>query len=371
MSTKSLEDLHEDPEKTAEELAAEELAAKEAEAAEAARIAAEGGKTAEELAAEKAKAEEEAAKNVPGIEQFLSQYNITGGMIELEKEDGTKETKHFNELSPEEQFNVLHDLANSGAPSIESKYGLDEDEIGLINMVRKSGKPIEEVLEDLAQERVSQILALKESTGVDYTKMSDDALISKWIKDNNPEANDAEIAEELARQKASKFYEKNVKSIREQFLTAQKLEADKASADRKKALDDELEEDRRTIATAVAGIDNVAGFKIDNNEKNLVLADLLEVNEEGDSKFMERVFSDPKELFRVAWLAKNAELYFDNMEKHYKKLNAEQYQKGKKDAIDGFSADPVNGTGGTGSGTNPKVVRVENAKSLDELHSED
>jgi hypothetical protein len=371
MST-SLDDLHEEDEtgKSAEELAAEKAAAEEA-----ARIAGEG-KTAEELAAEKEAADklaaEEAERNsVSGIEQFLAQYNIVGGIVTIEKEDGTPEDKHFNDLTPTEQANILLELAKSGSPSIETKYGLDEDEIGLLNMVRKSGKPVAEALNDIAQERVNQILALKDSNGIYYVKMSDDALTSKWIKDNNPDANEAEIAEELARQKASKFYEKTVKGIREQYLNSQKLEAEKNQADRARAFNEELEEDRRTIANAVLPLKSVAGFLINDDDKNAVLADLMEVNEEGDSKFMEEVFSDPVKLFKAAWLYKNAETFFDNMEKHYKKLVAQEYQKGKKDATDGFSAEPVSGTGSkvTGDGK-PVPVRTEVAKSLEELHDD-
>jgi len=367
----SAEEEEEDGEETAEEIAAREALEAEAEAA---------GKTVEELQAEKAAAEsaddeEEEEEAAPGIEQFLSQYNIVGGMItfEADEEGGEPVQKHFNDLSAEEQFNVLSNLASQGAPNIEEKYGLDQEEIKMLNDIRNSGKSPYEFLNEQAAARVEQLRAMEESTGVDYTSMSDDAITTKWLKDNNPEASEEDIAAELERSKESKFYESQVKTIRDNYVKAQEAETSAVQEQQRRELEEQIEADRAVIATAAANTSHIAGWKLNDNEKNEVLGEILEVNNDGDSKFMVEIFGDPNNLLKAAWLYKNAEERFDELEKYWKKEVANAYQKGKNAGVNGLSSDPINAGEGSGSagGGKEQPLRQENVKTLDDLHADD
>ena len=256
----------------------------------------------------------------PAIEQFLAQYGISGGIISFEGDEGGEPVnKHFNELTSEEQFTVLNELASSGVPSIESKYNLDKDEIGLLNFVRESGKPVEETLNDMAQERVQQILALRESFETDYKNMSAEAITSKWLKDNNPDATEEELAEELARSKDSKFFERNAENLRTNYIGQQVEETRREAATVVAEQEALIEGDRAVIAQAAADIEHVAGFVVDDSGKNEILGKILEVNKHGDSLFMEEVFSDPEKLFKAAWLFYNTESYLDQLDKKHKK----------------------------------------------------
>jgi hypothetical protein len=123
-------------------------------------------------------------EDTPAIEQFLSQYGVLGGMIQFE--DG--EAKHFDELSEVEKFNVLKDLSITTAPDIAEQYGLDDAEIDLINWAREQNKPIQESIEELAQARAAQLLALNNANSTDFTSMDDDAITMRWLKGNDPEA---------------------------------------------------------------------------------------------------------------------------------------------------------------------------------------
>ena len=53
-----------------------------------------------------------------GLELFLSQYDIEGGMITYD--DGT--SQHISELSAEEQAKILSSVATDARPSIEEQY---------------------------------------------------------------------------------------------------------------------------------------------------------------------------------------------------------------------------------------------------------
>jgi len=315
-------------------------------------------------------ADNDLADAAPGIEQFLAQYGISGGIItfETEEEGGEAVSKHFDELSPNEQYNVLSELATSGAPSMEAKYGLDENEIGLLNYVREFDGSVEEALNDMAQKRVDQIMAVQASSDVDFNSMSDDALVTKWLRENNPEASEEDIVAELDRSKESKFYESQAKTIRENYIREQAAQAENDRTTYEAEIEAEREEDRVAIATAAAEIQDVAGFVIDDDGKNEVLGKILEVNEYGDSLFMQEVFSNPEKLFKAAWLYYNADSHLDELTKKYDRDLANEYKKGRDYATNGMPSTPVNGVGAKpNNGRNPNVERVEKTNNLDSL----
>jgi len=316
-----------------------------------------------------AEGESQVDDNTPGIEQFLSKYGIVGGMINFE--DG--EAKHFNELTESEKFNILQDLSATSSPDIESRYGLDEEEIGLINWLRQQNQPLQQSIESLAQARVEQILAFNESNSTDFSSMADDAVMMRWLKESDPEASEEDLAEELTRQKESKLYEKNVNRLREQFTKQQEEINRTVELQQQEEFNNMLEEQRSTIVTVVQDINDIAGFKVSDEDKNNILHDLLETNEYGDSLFMEEVFSDPKTLFKAAWMYKNGEAYFDNLEQYYKKEIAKAYQNGKNEALNGMPSRPISGSinNNSNSGSSKEEpIRKENFVDLDDLHSD-
>jgi hypothetical protein len=365
------------PEPTAEDLAATAAATLEAETAAAATTAAAegGGEPAPTDGAEGSDPPVVAS----GVEQFLAQFGIADGLITFEAEEGVEgsvaQTKHYNDLTQEEQFNILSDLAEAGAPSAEEKYGLEQSEIGLINFVRENGGTVEEALNKMAQERVDQLRTMETASGVDYDAMGNDSMMARYLKDQDPEASEQEVTEEVARRKEGRFYEKDVESIRGSYKTEALAKANEAENTETLAFEAELEVQRGVIATAVNEVESVAGWKVNNDQKNEVLSDLLETNDDGDSKFMADVFSDPKELFRVAWLAKNAEAYIDELEKHYKRENANEYQRGKEHGINGLPSTPIGSGSSAPSGTAapeaPAASREEKVTSTSNLWDND
>jgi hypothetical protein len=310
-------------------------------------------------------------EDTPALEQFLAQYGILGGMIQFE--DG--ESKHFNDLSEVEKYNILADLSSTTAPDIAEQYGLEDQEIELLNWARSQNRPIAESIEELAQARVEQILAFNNASATDFSAMDDDAITLKWLKDSDPEASEADLAEELARQKESKLYGKNAARIREQYEAEQANAIAYARQQEEQQYIQELEAERSEIATAVNNIRDIAGFEISDEDKNVILQDLLEVNEHGDSLFMEEVFSDPERLFKAAWLYRNGEKIFDQLEKYYKNEIAKVYQTAKNEALNGLSSRPVGGVRSSSnndskSNQDDPSLRKQKIIDVDDLHND-
>lgn len=302
-----------------------------------------------------------------GMEKFLSEYGIIGGMIPFEE----GESKHFEELTDEEKFNVLSTLIESHAVPIEQKYGLDQDEVNILNYFRSQEKPITEALDELVEKRLQDIILERTAASTDYENMPSDAIYLKWLKENNPEASEEDLKEDLETAKKLKSFEKTVDGVKKIFVEKQAAEIAAQEAERKKSELAELEADRETIVKHVSQIDQIAGFTVTDIEKNEILSKLLEVNEHGDSLFMEEVFADPAKLFKAAWLYNKAEKMFDDMADYYKKELSKQYKKGREEALNGTPREPIVINKGE-SNKNIIAKREEvNAKSQDELFEND
>jgi hypothetical protein len=320
----------------------------------------------------KKKEPEDSTDPQTGLEKFLAQYGVEGGMIEFE--GGVK--KHFSELQNDEQLNVLKDLVALGKTSEEEKYGLNEHEIGAINFLRENNMTFEQAVEKYATELLSKNQALQAATGEDFKSMDKDAVYLRWLKASDPEASEQDLTESLEAAKKLKTFDKSVEKIRTDFVKDQESIA---LAQRRKEQEEEfktLEAEREEIVNEVQKIKHVAGWDVTNDQKNEILGELLEVNDSGDSKFLERVFSNPETLFRVAWMEKHGEAYFDRMAEHYKNEISAAYKRGRTEAIGGMPPDPIDVGGNKGKGTknngggSPAKRETNNAVSFNELHDD-
>jgi hypothetical protein len=303
-----------------------------------------------------------------GIEKYLTSNGIEGGIIEFE--DGTK--KHYNDLTQDEQFNVLKSIAENEKITIEEKFELDADEIGVLNYLRESKKPVAEALEDLVEAEINRRAASSSDIATDFLKLSDEAVYLKWLKNSDPESTDEDLQEALDAAKKNKSFTKQASNIRAGFISEQERLMEVESAKIQEEQRRELEADRETIVNVVSELTNVAGWEITDAQKNDVLASLLETNSQGDSLFMEKVFSDPKKLFEVAWMEKFGNDYYDKMGEYYKNEISAAYARGKKEGITGLPAKPIK-TGGseaTRENVNPAGRENNNAIGLEELHQD-
>lgn len=267
--------------------------------------------------------------NMSGIELYLSQFDIEGGMIEFE--DG--ESVHFNDLEPAKQAEILQQLHGSNAASIEEQYGLDENEIGMINYLRANGLTIDELIDSMATERANTLLTLQQSTVVDYDAMSEDNVYLTFLRQSNPEATPEQLEEDLRIAKATSTFSKMTETIRGQFKTQQSLSLREAQAQEEAARNEELDNQRRLVVETAQGINDIAGVQLNDEVKNSLLDRVLEVNDDGDSVFLEEVFSDPTKLFNAAFWYYYGEEISRQKDEYWKKEKSLAYKRGRQDAL--------------------------------------
>ena len=280
---------------------------------------------------------EELDKYATGIDNVLSSFGIEGGVIEFE--DGTRTP--FNELDGKAQTTVLDSLIQTKINTEISKFSLSDDEISVLNLGRESDKTMTEVIEELASQRAQVLYSQRQTDSTDYESMEKDAVFLKYLQENNPESTPEEVEKALADSKALPYYEKFVETVRQDYKDKQLGEQRVIDMQQKEKEVAIIEQEREEIVNTSLEIDSILGIPINDDTRNEVLSEILEVNEYGDSLFMEKVFSDPRELFKVAWLAKYGEEQAITKDDYWKRKVSAAYKKGKSDALVGAPAAPV------------------------------
>ena len=306
--------------------------------------------------------------DLSGIERYLAQFDIEGGMIQFE--DGT--SQHFDELDPEKQSEILSQLHSQQATSVEDKYGLDEGEISLINYIRENKTTAKDMINDLANERVQAILAAQSMGGEDYDKMPDDSVYMNFLKKSNPEATPEQLEEDLEAAKKQSNYKNVVESVRGQFKTEQQAEnarAEQEESQRQAAL---IDEQRQQVLDTVVNMTDVNGIELNDGTKNGILDHILEVNDHGDSLFMEEVFSKPDTLFKAAFWFYNGPEIMKQRDEYWKKEKSAAYKRGRESAMgkDGSKISFTKNTpkSGLSSQNSTSSQTNDNFIDLDNLH---
>lgn len=300
------------------------------------------------------------------IESFLWDFGIEGGKIQFQ--DG--EVKHFNDLSEVEKLNVLKDLVQDKATKEAQRYDLTDEEVAILNLARENKVSVQAVIDEIAINKAKEYLS-QPSDILDFNELPADEVYARFLVENNPDASDEDLRAELELAKQGKFYEQTVNGLRKDFATKQDQYIAAYKAEQQQAELQELEAQRAELVQGVVDIDNVSGFAVDNNIKNSILSKLVEVNDNNDSLFLEEVFSNPKNLFKAAWLYYEGENAFDAMERQYKTELQNAYRRGKNEALNGLPTTP-NVVGTTAPTTNSQGANVKRQpKSIDDLHGDD
>lgn len=313
----------------------EVAAAAEAEAAATAAAALAAGEGEGEGAGDDAIPGDEV--ELTGVEQFLTNYGVQGGIIQYE--DGS--TARYAELSGPEQAEILSSLTQEAIPSIEEKYNLEDTEVNLLNTIRESGQTPEEFINNMIDFRTQTLLAQQELASVDYEAISDDAIYVKSLRDANPDITTDEVGEELAKAKELKSYTTSVTALRKGYISEQTTANDQVSSEQRQAFEAEVEEQRFAVVQAVENMTDIAGAPVTDQMKEFLLQDLMELNENNDPILMEKVFSDPETMFEVNWYLNYGKDYIKANDTYWKKEVSKAHKAGYQQATGGMPHNPT------------------------------
>jgi len=275
-----------------------------------------------------------------GVEQFLSSYGVIGGMIEFE--DG--KPVHFDSLGAEEQANVLSSLTKDSVPSVEDVYNLDNNEIQLLNEFRKSDNTdINDFLNNIVDHRLSAIMKDEKYAAIDYDGLDAEDVYIYHLKSTNPDMTDEAIADELVKAKELTTFEATTKSLRKGMKGDQQKYVDSVQGAERDEFNKEIEQQRSAIVDAVYDLNDVAGATINDEMKEYLLGDIMELNDNDDPILMEKIFSSPETMFKTNWFLNYGEDYIKNLNTYWRSEVSKARKAGYTDSINKMPGSPTIG----------------------------
>lgn len=270
-------------------------------------------------------------EGLSGIELYLAQFDIEGGMIGFN--DGSQE--HFDNLDPEKQQEILQQLHSTKTTETDQNYGLDENEVGLINYMRSNQLTVEQMVEQMVVDRMSAEQNFQQLNNENFTEMSDDVVYMRMLKEINPEATDEQLESELTTAKNLTGFAQQANYFRNQLVNNQTQAAHQQQVQEQQQAELALNQERANIVNAVTPINEIAGVELNDSIKNSVLDKVLEVNTSGDSLFMEEAFSDkdPGNVFKAAFWYYNGEDIVKQRDDYWKREKAAAYKRGRESVL--------------------------------------
>ena len=273
------------------------------------------------------------------IERFLKERGVDPRSIRFETEDG-EETSDFNDLSSDDQYQILDSLS-------EDESDLDDNEIGLLNLMRTNNWSVQDYNNYIAQQAIQQYTQSQTQPEQTYQidDLSDEELFLVDLKSKIPDLTEDEAMDELDRsQQNPDLFSKKVQSLRKDYKEKEDLykqqQAEQQQAQQKAA----YEQYSKTIADAInrATVMDLGDLDLElqNQDKQEIYNYLVGYDQQGN-RLINNTLADPDQLVRMAWMNIKGPEVFKELTSYYKKKITEtaktNYQRGYDDAKGGRS----------------------------------
>ena len=223
------------------------------------------------------------------ILEVLKLKNINPESIKFENEKGELEEYNWNNLSLEEQKNIL--ISND----LDNDYGLEEDEINIVNNFRESKLSYDDYINDIKTKAVEEYLQENNPYKVysidDYT---DDDLYLLDLKTKMDDLTDEELILALETEKSNPtLYGKKINVLRNEYknLEEAKIQAEQDLEEQENA---KLRENfENTIKSSVTNLNSIGNLQLSDDEKNNIYNFITGTNAAGDP-LISTALNDPE-----------------------------------------------------------------------------
>ena len=233
--------------------------------------------------------------------------------IKFEGENGELETRDWNDLSLEEQYNILN------TPNDTSDTDLDDQEIQLINQLRLRGITPSEFIQMTknqgAQEYASTLTPEQNYVVDDF---NDDELFIYDMKARVPDMTEEELAASLeAAQANPQAFEKQIAGLREEYKRLEEEEIQQQQAINYEEQQQQFAEFQNNIYNAIGGIEDIGGsIELEDEDRDLLAEFILGKDNAGIS-YLGKALNDPETLVKMSWFALRGEEALDDIQNYY------------------------------------------------------
>ena len=273
------------------------------------------------------------------IERFLQERGVDPRSIKFETEEG-EETSDFNDLSSDDQYQILNSLS-------EDESDLDDSEIDLLNFMRTNNWSVQDYNNYIAQQAIENYTKSQGEPEQNYQidDLSDEELFLVDLKSRIPDLTEDEAMDELDRsQQNPDLFNKKVQSLRKDYKEKEDLYKKQQEEEEQNKQKEAYQQYSQTIADAInrATVMDLGDLDLElQNEDKQEIYNYLVGYDQSGNRLINNTLSDPDQLVRMAWMNIKGPEVFKELTSYYKKKITEtaktNYQRGYDDAKGGRS----------------------------------
>lgn len=303
------------------------------------------------------------------IIDLLKSKNINPEAIKFVDDKGVTSEKHFNDLTREEQLEILN------YDNERDDYNMEDDEINLINQIRNSKLSVNEYMQQVQNQAVNSYInnSTNNTTRYSIDDLEDDELFLADLKTIDPELSEEDALQILESEKKNpKLYSYKINNLRNSYKakedaikTAEQEEQTRKYEEAQKAFE-------QTIVEAIQDMDSIDlgeddALVLSEDDANMLASFILDSDEAG-VRYIAKALNDPKTLTQMAWFALKGQETLKTISDYYKqeiaKVSKESYNKGLNDAKGGKANARVY-INKNNKSNNPAVINTGNVSSND------
>lgn len=304
-------------------------------------------------------------------DDFMSDFLKSKGISDPERikfDDGSGNIQEisWNDLSREEQINILNTPVNSTYET-QPDSELTEDEIKFINQLRSSNLTPQQYIELIQNQTSSQEPVYK------VDDLDDDSLYLLDLESRVGELTDEQAIQALTKAKEDEdFYKKQVDGIRKEYKEREDFLSNQEKAEIEEQQRQEFQNYSNNIVNAIEQFNSIGNLDLNlENEDKTELAAFMLDNDTDGINYLQKALQDPQTLVKAAWFVLNGDDAFDSISDYFinqiKTVSENQYKKGFEDGKKGVSPKP--GIVINTKKSNPQTIKEK--VSIDDLYDED
>lgn len=258
--------------------------------------------------------------------------------IKFEGDDGNIETRDWDSLSLEEQYNIIKTSEDN------SQNDLDDQEIQLINQLRLSGITPEQYYMLAKQEGAEEYAAQQKPAEIPYVvdDFTDEELYLYDLKAKAEDMTDEELLNSLdsAKQNESAF-KKQMAGLREEYRKLEQEDKAQQQLFETQQRQQEFQEFQESVYDSISNIQDIGGaIELEDEDKNLIAEFILGRDNAGIS-YLGKALNDPETLVKMSWFALKGEEALDDIQNYYSEQIKAARQAGYNEGLAASQNTPI------------------------------
>lgn len=256
---------------------------------------------------------------------YLQSKGINPESVKMQNENGDTEEVNFNDLSREEQLQLLnYNPAETEEPELE------DDEVRLLGILRQNNMSVQDYLNAYKRHVIEQYQAanpVQQEETFDIDDYTDEELFIADLKDKVPDLTEEEAVLELQMQQQNPdLFQKKVAGLRAQYQERERQAREQEQQEAKEKQAQQAAQFEQVIVNTIQNNNSIdlgdTSLELSEDDMNEIASFILDSDPAG-VRYIAKALNDPKMLVEMAWWALKGHDALNQVTQYYKKQISE------------------------------------------------